>query len=131
MGSTSTEQSLACQRGLVALAAERFARPEITHCLLQVEFSVQGRQIGWSGSYAHRPHLVQIQRPTHQLELGLGQPPHAGLTKPQNTPDPAVGRPGNPFASAVKARQVQAVYGVVNEVRQMLLGQPVLQGAGQ
>ena len=31
----------------------------------------------------------------------------------------------------VKGRQVQAVYGVVNKVRQMPLGQPVLQGAGQ
>lgn len=56
--------------------------------------------VGPPSGHLHRPHSAQIQRHTHKLELGLGQPPHAELAKPLNTLDPAIGWLGNPFALA-------------------------------
>jgi hypothetical protein len=48
----------------------------------------------------HCPHSSQIERQTHELELGLCllQSTHAELAKPQNILDPAIGWLGDPLA---------------------------------
>ena len=54
--------------------------------------------------HLHRTHPAQIFSAMHtslNSALAFSSPPHAELTKPQNTLEPAIGRLCNPFALSV------------------------------